>query len=419
MQGVLDLKHLGQCLQMGGSNLQCSIIRLSSWYEYLVLIHVVRFYLFGRFHLMGCYLRGACCLQDQRGTGLSHAITCDGLKARDASEQVDYLSCFRADSIAKDCERVRQKLALSGKWSVIGQSYGGFCAMTYLSYFPDSIMEVFLTGGVPPGIRMNCSADMVYKSTFRKAIKQNEKFYARFPQAVAMAQKVVRFLMSSPDGRVVTPASNYLTPRSFQVLGINCLGFSSGFERLYYMLESAFDIDGNLSYKFLKEFDAAMPWDSNPLYAIMHENIYCQGNSSSDWAAHRVRGEYSALFDAEASVTAGNPVYFTGEMVFPWMFDDFAELRKIKQAAHAMATHTNWSILYLPETLSANTVPIAAACYYEDMFVSFELAQETLDMVGSARQYVTNDYLHDGIREQGGPIFEKLLNIVRGGALLR
>ena len=27
----------------------------------------------------------------------------------------------------------------------------------------------------------------------------------------------------------------------------------------------------------------------------------------------------------------------TGEMVFPWMFDEFAELRKIKEAANLLA----------------------------------------------------------------------------------
>lgn len=26
-----------------------------------------------------------------------------------------------------------------------------------------------------------------------------------------------------------------------------------------------------------------------------------------------------------------------GEMVFPWMFDEFAELRKIREAAHLVA----------------------------------------------------------------------------------
>lgn len=34
-------------------------------------------------------------------------------------------------------------------------------------------------------------------------------------------------------------------------------------------------------------------------------------------------------------------------------------------------------------------------------------------------QYITNEHLHCGIREAGGQILEKLLNLVRGGTLLR
>jgi len=34
---------------------------------------------------------------------------------------------------------------------------------------------------------------------------------------------------------------------------------------------------------------------------------------------------------------AGRPVMFTGEMVFPWMFDDVAALRPLKEAAEVVA----------------------------------------------------------------------------------
>lgn len=37
-----------------------------------------------------------------------------------------------------------------------------------------------------------------------------------------------------------------------------------------------------------QDFDTWMAWDTNPLYALLHESIYCQGAASS-WAAHRVR----------------------------------------------------------------------------------------------------------------------------------
>lgn len=360
-------------------------------------------------------------LLDQRGTGRSHGISCDVLTRRgNTSEQVDFLKCFRADSIVKDCEAVRKRLGVS-QWSLLGQSYGGFCCMTYLSFFPKSIREVFLTGGVPPGICAPLSADMVYEKTFKQVVRQNEKFYARFPEAVDMAQKIVRYLCAQPEGRVVTPNNNLLTPQSFQLLGINCLGFSAGFEKLYYMLESAFDVDGHISYSFLKEFDTVMPWDSNPLYVLMHESIYCQGDVPSKWAALRMREStaYNDIFNPITAVTNGKKIYFTGEMVFPWMFDDFAELRKVRETAQALAGCKDWTNLYDANVLASNKVPIAAACYFEDMFVSFDLSQETLDKIPHVRQYVTNEYLHDGIREHGSVIFDKLLHLARGGTVSR
>ena len=50
----------------------------------------------------------------------------------------------RADSIVKDAEVVRKALVPSdnsnGRWSVLGQSFGGFCALTYLSFAPEGEM---------------------------------------------------------------------------------------------------------------------------------------------------------------------------------------------------------------------------------------------------------------------------------------
>jgi len=227
------------------------------------------------------------------------------------------------------------------------------------------LAEVFLTGGVPPGIESPCSAELVYRQTFRKVMRQNEKFYLRFPDAVQRVQDVVLHLSAQPNGGIETPCGNLLTPRSLQLIGLSCMGFSNGFERLNYMFEGAFDVDGHISYKFLKEFDAMMPWDSNVLYAILHESIYCQG-AASKWAAHRVRTEeFQEEFDAVGLASSGKPVYFTGEMVFPWMFDEFKQLRKVKEAAEILANWESWPALYASNTLSTNTVPVAAACYFE------------------------------------------------------
>jgi hypothetical protein len=85
---------------------------------------------------------------DQRGTGLSTPIDAEILtNGRSVEEQGKRLKEFRADNIVRDCEAVRQAL-LGGKekeeerkWTVIGQSFGGFCAVTYLSFYPEGLKE--------------------------------------------------------------------------------------------------------------------------------------------------------------------------------------------------------------------------------------------------------------------------------------
>lgn len=47
---------------------------------------------------------------------------------------------------------------------------------------------------------------------------------------------------------------------------------------------------------------------------------------------------------------------FTGEMVFPWMFEDFAALRPYKAAADLLAAKQDWPQLYQPQVLAGNTV---------------------------------------------------------------
>ena len=360
-------------------------------------------------------------LFDQRGTGFSTAISCRSLEAvGSAADQAAYLKHFRAPSIIRDLEAVRQALGVS-MWTTLGQSYGGFLTFSYLSANPEALKASMVTGGIPPCPEMGMSADVVYASTFKRVVRQNQKFNDRFPTAAAMARRVVEHLSEQEGGGVVTPAGNLLTPRSFQLLGLSCMGFSGGFEKLFAMLEAAFETDGVLSYAFLKEFDHTLAFDTNPIYAVLHESIYCSGGGATNWAADRIRSspEYRELFDAVHATAAGKPVMFTGEMVFPWMFDEIAELRRIKGAAEIIASETEWSTLYDPDKLRSNAVPVAAAMYYEDMFVDFTLAESTVGMTNGLRTWVTNEHLHCGLREAGAKIFGKLYDMIEGNELVR
>ncbi|XP_044493632.1 proline iminopeptidase isoform X2 [Mangifera indica] len=258
-------------------------------------------------------------LMDQRGTGLSTPLsTSSMLQLKSAENLVDYLKHFRADNIVNDAEFIRVRLDPEARpWTILGQSYGGFCAVTYLSQAPQGLRQAFLTGGTPP-LGNGCTADLVYKLCFDQVILQNEKYYKRFPQDVEIVRDIVNHLAESEGGGVLLPSGGILTPRVLQTLGLDALGSSSGFERLHYTLERVWDpviVPGapkQISYYFLNAVEKWLDFDTNPLFVLMHESIYCQG-ASSRWAAERIMADYEGKFHPIKAAKGGRPVFFTGE----------------------------------------------------------------------------------------------------------
>ncbi|XWS76961.1 hypothetical protein CRYUN_Cryun01aG0223100 [Craigia yunnanensis] len=175
-------------------------------------------------------------LMDQRGTGLSTPLTPSSMQQiKCAQNLADYLKHFRADSIVNDAEFIRVRIVPDARpWTVLGQSYGGFCGVTYLSFAPQGLKQVLLTGGIPP-IGDGCTADAVYRACFERVINQNEKYYKRFPQDVEIVRDVVTYLAEAEGGGVHIPSGGILTPRGLQFLGLSGLGSSTGFERLHFL----------------------------------------------------------------------------------------------------------------------------------------------------------------------------------------
>ena len=68
-------------------------------------------------------------LLDQRGTGRSTPVNRQTLaRLGSPRQQADYLKHFRADAIVQDAEWIRRRLVgEEAQWSLLGQSYGGFC----------------------------------------------------------------------------------------------------------------------------------------------------------------------------------------------------------------------------------------------------------------------------------------------------
>lgn len=59
-------------------------------------------------------------------------------------------------------------------------------------------------------------------------------------------------------------------------------------------------------------------------------------------------------------------------------------------------------------------VPVAAAVYYDDMYVNFKLALDTASQIEGIRPWITNEYMHSGLRDGGGQVLGHLLGMLKG-----
>ncbi|POS84190.1 hypothetical protein EPUL_002121, partial [Erysiphe pulchra] len=294
---------------------------------------------------------------DQRGTGLSSPISAQSLTLRgNVQKQFEYLKCFRADNIVRDCEAIRKIITTDypeelKKWSILGQSFGGFCVFTYLSLYPEGLCEAFTTGGIPP---IGQSPDQVYKSTYAKVIERNKAYYQKFPEDVETVHSLSQHINSKAN--ITLPSGIALTVQLFLTLG-RAFGFHGGLDSVHELiLRMKTDL---AQFKFITRptlgaLENALSFENNVLYALLHEAIYCE-KISSNWAAERVGKNFreSALF-------------FAGEMIYPFLFEVSPELRDLFPVAEKIALFESWPQLYDQSQLSQNKVPLYAATFIDD-----------------------------------------------------
>jgi len=324
-------------------------------------------------------------LLDQRGTGRSTPVNRQTLPGRgDAAAQAEYLTHFRADSIVRDAELLRHELCGEARWDTLGQSYGGFITLTYLSLAPHGIRRSFVTGGLSSP---TANAADVYAITYDRVAERNEAYFARHPGDRALAARISAYLA---EREVRMPTGERLSPRRFQGLGVG-LGQRGSFDALHFLLEEAF-VGSELSDTFLAGLHAEVSLAPRPLYAVFQELIYNQG-AASDWAAER---EYQQRDE----FAADNPDFlFTGEMYYPFHFAEDPALVPLAPAAQLLAGRSDWPALYDVDRLRRNEVPVYAAIYHDDMYVPRELSLSTVDLVDNVRPWITNAYQHDGLKE--------------------
>jgi len=338
-------------------------------------------------------------LLDQRGTGLSTPISGESFLGMNDHDIARYLTFFRADNIVRDAEQIRESLIKGNKWSILGQSFGGFCATHYLSFYPDSLAKVFITGGLPP---LNAHPDDIYRTTYNRVLEKNKLFYAIFPDAKINSRKIADYLL---ENKVYLPNGDQLSVERFQQLGLN-LGFSDGMATLNFLFEKAF-INKKLSYSFLKGVLSLQTFDTNPIFTVLHEACYAQ-RFSTNWSAYRILNEYPEFIPDK-----NDELFLTGEMLYPWMLDIYQSLKPFKGAAQILAEKNDWPMLYSEKNLKKNKVSVAAAVYTNDMYVDREYSMEIADVIANINVWETKSLEHNALRSNGKKVLDSLFTRIK------
>ncbi|KAK1774671.1 hypothetical protein QBC45DRAFT_384958 [Copromyces sp. CBS 386.78] len=443
-----------------------------------------------------------------RGTGQSPLFFDSTAEAKvlnmSDQDKANYLAKFRQDNIVRDLEAIRlclnKELSLATKekeikWTLIGQSFGGWVATTYLSFLPSSLEAVYISAGMPP---LGKTAREVYEKTYAHIVKRNEDyFHEYFPEDQEHVRTIVGHLrdeaplqkgVAGMDGQPPFRGYElygdkgerrgcYLTYQTFMTLGRTfgsapvvsrdeeeeeeekqslslSLASSVGaltikpsskippaYQRLHNLIthlitdlnSSSSRSQGRISPATLSLYTSleSFALHRRPLYALLHEAIYCsatcpQTSQPSNWAATQVALSHpSGAFDwlsssscslastsqsTSQSTTAGKKVYyFTGETVHPTPTLSHlggSALTPFLRAAELLAKKSDWTALYDLASLKENTrerVRVRAVAYKEDMYVDLELSKQAAGKIGGCELVVCpfREWGHGSLKEVG------------------
>ncbi|KAK1753857.1 Alpha/Beta hydrolase protein [Echria macrotheca] len=387
---------------------------------------------------------------DYRGTGRSRPFIDSAHLASvgaTTSERAAYLSLFRQDNIARDLEAIRLCLSqiISGnphkqvKWTIMGQSFGGWIALTYLSFLPSSLAAVYLTGGLAP---IGRTPHEVYACLYHRVAERNEAYYRAYPDDVDHVRLIASHLHRHPTRysfRVEGSRGRHrLTAQTFMTLGRSFGGVTTdstdahatpaeAFRKLHLLVERmvrdlrdgsegdnselgerAFSEETVDEYAALqgrargakggKKSCSGFRLHERPLYGVLHEAIYCHSPAvASAWSAQAVGREYgngefawlddetdgsgkSQWFDAGGCSGGGatRRLFFSGEMIYPFMLATAGpSVGALGEVADSLARKADWPALYDEQQLAKNKVPVRAIAYPDDMYVDYDLSLET------------------------------------------
>ncbi|KJQ54629.1 alpha/beta fold hydrolase [Microbacterium sp. SA39] len=326
-------------------------------------------------------------LIDQRGTGRSTPVGDDDL-ARGAAAVAEHLTHLRADGIVRDCEALREHLG-AVTWSVLGQSFGGFTTLAYLSTDAGSLADVYFTGGLSAVGR---HPDDVYSLCYDKMRAASERYYRRFPEH----RGAMRRLVDRADaGDIVLPDGEVVSRSRLRSLG-SALGTNDGWQTVWSLLER-----DPRSNAFRYDLMHAMPYGGrNPMYFAFHESSYADGDATR-WSAERT----------EPEDFRDDPTLFTGEHIRREWTETVPAFQPWRDVVLELAEF-EWPKLYDGAAVSASGATGAAAVYVNDVYVPLEFSLETARLLPGVDLWVTSEHEHNGLRS--GPVLTHLIDLAHG-----
>lgn len=376
---------------------------------------------------------------DYRGCGESSPIYAHhllhNLKIKDDRKVADYLTHFCQDNIVRDLEAIRQTLSKERvtaggypvKWTILGQSYGGYISLTYLSMFPECLKDVFITGGLPPcGMKL----DDYFRIEYQDIVKQNQSFYRAYPDANILVRRILELIKDIGPKKIKMTGRGYFNGQKLLTLGRQ-FGSQVGFPEVYNLLQCIkFDLEqtGELRMETTSQFESILHVDERPLYPILLEQTWCSGGKTR-WAAEHVAREIEGFgylhmdddgnYRDPAGTPADAPIYFTANTYCRFHYDTHEELVDLKGAAEILAEH-DWECPYNYEMLSSNScqVPVYAVSFEKDMHLDVGVAARTAAKVGGLRLVVDPGW-HQDIRYKPAEVLGRLFKEKRAAEMER
>ena len=141
--------------------------------------------------------------------------------------------------------------------------------------------------------------------------------------------------------------------------------------------------------------------------------LCCLNSSCCQWRSASPAGG-SGLAGCPASL-GQSKLHNITQLRRAWLLEVAADM--LQEAAELLAAKSDWPDLYDMPRLGINEVPVVSATYVDDMYVAFDLAEETARRIRGISQWKTNEFFHSGIRDDGKTVLARLLGMLQGDIL--